>query len=310
MGGRGLYVAMQRGLGPREQPQAPSACRARRDEKSPVTSLQQRQQISRTQARAPPGPLSPAAAYEALPEDRLDVLVRDVSRRLPQNGARALLLRRLSRGEYEIDGCRVSITMRGAEAIVYATNSDDNIGQGDKLETYLIRAADNALARSMRGGNGGGGPAAASFASQSVRLPPAPPAPPAASNPWAGNPGVLARGLDGGSFLLGSSFYSQASGAPDVQQQQQHHRIEALHLMQAQQLQAQQMQQRHQSQQMQNASRGPSFYMRRENGPQGTGPSRQSMGGYQQQSSGTQSRSPQQTPYGLFTHPSFIAVNG
>jgi len=307
MGGRGLYVAMQRGLGPREQAQAPSAGRGRRDDKSPVASLQQRQQISRTQARAPPGPLSPAAVYEALPEDRLDVLVRDVSRRLPQNGARALLLRRLSRGEYEIDGCRVSITMRGAEAIVYATNSDENIGHGDKLEAYLLRAADNALARSMMAGNGGGGPAPGSFASQSVRLPPAPPAPPAAGNPWAGNSGVLVRGLDGGSFLLGSSFYSQASGAHDVQQ---HHRIEALHLMQAQQLQAQQMQQRQQSQQMQNASRGPSFYMRPENGPQGAGQSRQSIGGYQQQSSGTQSRSSQQAPYGLFGGPSFIAVNG
>jgi len=222
--GRGLYVAMQRGLGPREPPKQ---ARDRRHDPSPTrpaTPLQQRRNVARPSVSAS----FPAASYEAVPEDTLDMYMQKLARCLPQNGARSLLIRRLSRGEYEVDGCRVSIALRGGEAYVYATNSNNDADRAEALQSYLLRAADNALARSMNCG----GPSGASFnqhevmprvplgvRSQTVHMP-------SSGNPYAG---VLVRAPDGGSFLLGSSFYSQTS----VSESKPPH-MEALHLMQTQ----------------------------------------------------------------------------
>ncbi|CAE7320226.1 unnamed protein product, partial [Symbiodinium sp. CCMP2456] len=127
-----------------------------------------------------------------------------------------------------VDGCRVSIALRGGEAYVYATNSSNDADRAEALQSYLLRAADNALARSMNCG----GPSGASFnqhevmprvplgvRSQTVHMP-------SSGNPYAG---VLVRAPDGGSFLLGSSFYSQTS----VSESKPQH-MEALHLMQTQ----------------------------------------------------------------------------
>jgi len=275
MPGRGLYISMQGGLGPRDRQNKDR--RERRSDASPQTPLQQRRTSSRTNVRVMP--VCQAANYEAFPEDSLDVMVQDVARRLPQNGARALLLRRLSRGEYEVDGARVSINIRGSEAYVYPTNDDGN-GKPETLSSYLLRAADSALARSM---------STASFnASHDMRMLSLPPPPPMPGSNWNGNAGVLVRGPDGGSFLLGSSFYSQASGVTD----HAHQRVEALHLM---------------SQMQSNSRRSGLYGQGSRNGYPAAGPPPPPIqpakhGGYPGPS--------QQAPYGFYAQPSFIAVNG
>ncbi|CAE7567928.1 unnamed protein product [Symbiodinium pilosum] len=219
---------MQRGLGPRDPPKQ---SRDRRHDPSPTrptTPLQQRRHVARPSVSTS----SPAASYEAVPEDTLDLYMQKLARSLPQNGARYLFIRRLSRGEYEVDGCRVSIALRGGEAYVYATNSNDDTDRAESLHSYLLRAADNALARSMNAG----GPSGASFNQHEVvpRVPPGMRSQtmPLQHMPSSGSPyaGVLVRAPDGGSFLLGSSFYSQAS----VPESKPPH-MEALHLMQTQQ---------------------------------------------------------------------------
>jgi len=289
MPGRGLYVSMQKGLGPCDRLKQDR--RDRRSDHSPQTPLQQRRTSSRTSVRAPP--VAQAVNYEAIPEDSLDMMVQDAARRLPQNGARALLMRRLSRGEYEIDGARVSITMRGNEAYVYPTN-DDGTDQPESLSRYLVRAADSALAKSM---------STASFnVSHDMRMMGLPPPPPLPGN-WNGNSGVLVRGPDGGSFLLGSSFYSQASGVTD----HSNHRMEALHLMQSQQMQMQQSRPGPNSlrnsllgQGVSQASSRNSYGGVRNQAPPPIQPAKH--GGYPGPAS--------QVPYGFYAQPSFIAVNG
>lgn len=212
--GRGLYVAMQRGLGPRESRE--SVRDNRRGDGSPArptTPVQQRRNVRNSTAVAPP---CPAAHYEGIAEDSLDMYMQRVARGLPQNGARSLFIRRLSRGEYEVDGCRVSITMRHGEALVYPTNGNDDLAAGDDLKSYLLRAADRALAARS-----------SSFNHHEVmsRIPFGR-VPPSSSGQYAG---VLVRAPDGGSFLLGSSFYS-GKGVPDGNTQP----TEGLHLMHTQ----------------------------------------------------------------------------
>mmetsp|Transcript_113813 Transcript_113813/g.353594 ORF Transcript_113813/g.353594 Transcript_113813/m.353594 type:complete len:327 (+) Transcript_113813:98-1078(+) len=128
--GRGLYVPMQRGLGPRG--------------------------TSRPLAQGPP---MAAASYEASPEDALDQLLEAHARLLPGNVARVLLLRKLALGEYEVDNCRVSITMQGTEAVVVhmqgVAGEDDSCAE--PLMSFLYRAADAAFTRSVLCGNGAGG---------------------------------------------------------------------------------------------------------------------------------------------------------
>ncbi|OLP74852.1 hypothetical protein AK812_SmicGene45496, partial [Symbiodinium microadriaticum] len=67
------------------------------DRCTPATPLQQRRNVARPSVSAS----FPAASYEAVPEDTLDMYMQKLARCLPQNGARSLLIRRLSRGEYE-----------------------------------------------------------------------------------------------------------------------------------------------------------------------------------------------------------------
>ncbi|CAE8724360.1 unnamed protein product [Polarella glacialis] len=210
--GCGLYVNMQRGHGPRDRERGPKGMGSRSGT-PPPTPMQQRRSSSRTmRATQAPGPVLQAAVYEALSEDPIDRIVQDLSRRLPQNGARALLMRRFSRGDYEVDGCRVALAFNGKEVYAYRID-DDERADGELLSSYLLRAADAALARSLAAG-----PMAASFAShtESMRMSmgSSAPLPPPGQNGYGG---VLVRGSDGGSFLLGGSlggsFYSNA-GVP------------------------------------------------------------------------------------------------
>jgi len=167
--------------------------------------------------------------------------------------------------------------MRGGEAYVYTTNSNDEFGRGETLQSYLLRAADRALAaRSMTG------PSAASFNHHEVmsRIPFGSRHMPGSGSPFAG---VLLRAPDGGSFLLGSSFYSQKSVPESAP-------VEALHL----QTQPHPMLPRSQ------ASRTGSFYLtQQEQGWRSFVPTMH--GGYVVPSL--------QAPAGL-SHPAFVAVSG
>lgn len=203
---RGLYVSMQRGLGgnggaPRR---GGSGAEGRGGTGTPPSSG-----TPTVPFDCPSQPVA-ALSYEAMHEDRIDQVVEAHARHLPANSGRALHLRRLAHGEYEIDGCRVRIQWRNSELFVFPRGHQDDESGGEALRSFLHRAADAALARSIM--CGGRAPGPSFFEGQ----PGLHRAPPAAGAQWGPN-GSFLIGPDGGcSFLLDNrgeagSFY----GLPD-----------------------------------------------------------------------------------------------
>jgi len=148
---RGLYVSMQRGLGP----PAPAGGggrdalgRSRREARNSASQPPPRQRRGSLQETSVVQPRFsvPAASYEAVQEDVLDCLVEALARQLPANYGRALLLRRLSPGEYEVDGRRLGIGWQGAEVVVRLPKEDGTTSM-EPLASYLRDAADRALCR-------------------------------------------------------------------------------------------------------------------------------------------------------------------
>lgn len=220
--GRGLYVPMQRGLGTRclaggrPNSRRDTLCPSRvPSSRSPPASKAR----AASQSQPPPGPHlgsgsvqlrfpGPAANYEAAPEDPLDRAMEAHTRQLPASAARALLLRRLAPGDYEIDGRRVRVGWRGAEVVAFAPappGEEENCLGGESLLSFLLQAADRALARAHWNMSNGGG----SFETREAgRL---------TTGAWAaqGSGSFVMRPGEGGSFLLNSregsaagSFYS------------------------------------------------------------------------------------------------------
>jgi len=202
--GRGLYVPMQRGLGPRGPSQRDPMSRQQRGEGNAVrqrgdaghahsSSSPPTARFSQVGAQAQVRFSMPAVSYEAIPEDPLDRAVEAHARQLPINSARALLLRRLAYADYEVDGRRVRINWRGSEVMVYAAVEEEGVPSIEPLASYLHRAADHALARA--------------YLSSPVTSFDRPEAPvgrlSSASGPWAPQGGsFILRPSESGSFLL------------------------------------------------------------------------------------------------------------
>mmetsp|Transcript_90829 Transcript_90829/g.259842 ORF Transcript_90829/g.259842 Transcript_90829/m.259842 type:complete len:445 (+) Transcript_90829:75-1409(+) len=154
MGCGGLYVPMQRGLGPRGSAQRESLNRPNRGEsresrqRNTADGYPQQQHHS---SNAPVRFSVPATSYEAVADDPLDRAVEGLARQLPVNSGKALLMRRLSHAEYEVDGRHVRVRLQGHEVIAMPS---EGAGSTELFASYLLRAADHALARALRGNAG------------------------------------------------------------------------------------------------------------------------------------------------------------
>lgn len=160
--GRGLYVPMQRGLGP--QGPAPAnrdaLNRSRREVRSAASQPPPRERRGSWQGAAQPPRFSvPAASYEAVREDALDCIVETLARQLPPNYGRALLLRRLSQGEYEVDGRRLGVGWQGAEVVALIPKEDGST-VAEPFASFLRNSADHALSRAYASASGAAQPGA------------------------------------------------------------------------------------------------------------------------------------------------------
>lgn len=141
--GRGLYVPMQKGLGAKERQQE------RRVRGPPSPTILSRPAGPQLASKASQqGPVF-AHLYTGVREDPVDMIMEKVLKKLPANSARALQLQRLSRGEYEVDGVRVSLGVRGSEVVAVETSGPPTGGGGEPLEKYIGRVADVALGRTL-----------------------------------------------------------------------------------------------------------------------------------------------------------------
>eukprot|EP00933_Yihiella_yeosuensis_P022895 TRINITY_DN17922_c0_g1_i1.p1 TRINITY_DN17922_c0_g1~~TRINITY_DN17922_c0_g1_i1.p1 ORF type:complete len:415 (+),score=61.49 TRINITY_DN17922_c0_g1_i1:91-1335(+) len=219
--GLGLNFSMQQGLGLKSQAGDQSQLASHRRLKAPEEFMPQG-----------PGPLMTAANYEAVLQDRIDRIMQELARGLPVNGARMLRIRRLARGDYEVDGTRITVGLRGTEAYVYRPGAGGTVDD-QLLSRFLVQAADAALGRSIAAHPISGaltqreatthfpfgahlaGPYQGSVAPQGCGYP---------------GGGVLAGGSEAGSFIIGGSFYSSAgdmavasgTSVPQFAQQPQH----------------------------------------------------------------------------------------
>lgn len=140
IGGTGFHVPVQRGLGhtwtakSQEPPKRPGP----RPREPPFAEA--------------PQTAVPAATYQAMQCDNIDHHFEIELRRLAPNAARALLVRRLAHGSYEVDGGRVSVAVRAGDAgeRQVVASPAEAADRTEPLASYLRRMADVALARAMR----------------------------------------------------------------------------------------------------------------------------------------------------------------
>lgn len=216
MPGQGLYVSMQRGLGPRGNPPASAGGRGNQggraaSSNSPPRMRSRASSLVRTS-------LAPALSYEANQEDPIDSAVEQHARQLPVNCGRALLLRRIAPNEYEVDGFRVTIGWRGNELCAFPPRGggdpDEPVKRGgEPLQSYLMRVADRALARSMMQAQVGQSfESREGISGQQLQhaLQKA-----AAGQQQRGPQGgsFLCRTNDGGSFIIGRDGYNSQGGS-------------------------------------------------------------------------------------------------
>jgi len=144
--GRGLYVSMQRGMSYDSSELHTSFeinSRKPDDEGLP-------RRPARIRAESP-GRMIPASNYEGAAEDPIDEVVAAECKQLLPHRAKALLIRRIAPGEYEVDGAPVRFSWaRGdcnSNEVVVSTPGRERDGS-EPLARYLPRAAEAALARS------------------------------------------------------------------------------------------------------------------------------------------------------------------
>lgn len=150
--GRGLYVSMQRGLsydqdnGLHRQPRSfelPSAL-------GTSSPREDRRELLRKPAKIraeSPGRMIPASNYEGAVDDSIDAVVAEQCKLLLPHRAKALLIRRIAPGEYEIDGAPVRFTVsQETREVMVCTPGLEHEGS-EPLSRYLPRAAETAVAR-------------------------------------------------------------------------------------------------------------------------------------------------------------------
>lgn len=149
--GRGLFVSLQRGMS-FDSPGSPSKSRSFEiSHGSGSDSF--RDLIARHPAKIrseSPGRMIPASEYVAAPEDQIDAIVAQQCRFLPSHRAKALLIRRIACGEYEVDGAPVRFFWaRGdcnSNEVMVCTPGQERQGS-EPLQRYLSMAAERAVAR-------------------------------------------------------------------------------------------------------------------------------------------------------------------
>jgi len=150
--GRGLYVAMQRGMsydtnGLHDRPAMSSEMPSTSSREASPRVLHRK--LAKIRAESP-GRMIPAENYRGCPDDAIDEAVAAECLLLPRHHAKALLIRRIAPGEYEVDGVPVRFTYskeeREAAEVMVSTPGLEHEGM-EPLSRYLPRAAEQALAR-------------------------------------------------------------------------------------------------------------------------------------------------------------------
>jgi hypothetical protein len=97
-----------------------------------------------------PGRMISALNYQGAPDDAIDQIVATQCRQLRPDRAKALLIRRIALGEYEVDGAPVRLSWGRGDCnsgeVVVSTPGYEHEGS-EPLPRYLARAAETALAR-------------------------------------------------------------------------------------------------------------------------------------------------------------------
>jgi len=94
-----------------------------------------------------PGRMIPASNYEGAIDDSIDAVVAEQCKLLLPHRAKALLIRRIAPGEYEIDGAPVRFTVsQETREVMVCTPGLEHEGS-EPLSRYLPRAAETAVAR-------------------------------------------------------------------------------------------------------------------------------------------------------------------
>lgn len=147
--GRGLYVSVQKGMG--NDPVGFGLKRQARSFELPSergrpqkSSFELPRKPAKIRAESP-GRMIPASNYEGAAEDSIDEAMARQCALLPAHRAKALLIRRIAPGEYEVDGNPVRLSEKGGDVLV-CTPGKESEGSVP-LARYLPRAAEHALAR-------------------------------------------------------------------------------------------------------------------------------------------------------------------
>lgn len=150
--GRGLYVAMQRGMsydtnGLHERP--PITFEMQPESAPSASPRVMPRKLAKIRAESP-GRMIAASNYTGCPEDHIDEAVAVACQSLPRHHAKALLIRRIAPGEYEVDGVPVRFTygedVHDATEVMVASPGLEHEGM-EPLSTYLPRAAETAFSR-------------------------------------------------------------------------------------------------------------------------------------------------------------------
>jgi hypothetical protein len=93
-----------------------------------------------------PGRMIAASNYRGVQEDAIDEVVAAECLLLPPHHAKALLIRKIAPGEYEVDGVPVRFSYNTDDEVMASTPGLEHEGT-EPLSRYLPRAAEHALAR-------------------------------------------------------------------------------------------------------------------------------------------------------------------
>eukprot|EP00929_Paragymnodinium_shiwhaense_P075920 TRINITY_DN388_c1_g1_i1.p1 TRINITY_DN388_c1_g1~~TRINITY_DN388_c1_g1_i1.p1 ORF type:complete len:449 (+),score=55.61 TRINITY_DN388_c1_g1_i1:105-1451(+) len=102
---------------------------------------------SKSSAAAIPTAWMPANAYEASPDDALDRTFESVAKSLDPAHARAVFVRRLGGGDYEVDNCRISVSWWRLDSGAREAWVFDKGQPAEPLVGFMQRSARAAAAR-------------------------------------------------------------------------------------------------------------------------------------------------------------------
>jgi len=157
LGGRGLYVPVQRGFSNYIFQDGVKSTRALQkhedsDDEESALSWDGLRAMATFLRPESPGRMKPASRYVAAPEDPIDEALAAQLRQLPLHMAEELHIRRIAPGEYEFDGLPAQLrwcVQRDTQEVIVIPQ--DGSAQ-QMLNSFLWRVADVGVTRAIAGG--------------------------------------------------------------------------------------------------------------------------------------------------------------